>query len=456
MSDSVSLYTALSGLQAARARMEVASNNVANVSTTGYTRQRADLNPREHYQAPYGFVGAGVTVSGVVRMRDSFLDSTFRSGADLSGRSSIRAELLGRAETALGEPDQGITGPLSDLWNAFEDLSSDPTNAGSRATVLGALDEVATKVRNVSAGWDRLAGDAKLRIQDELSTVNDTLAQVADLNRAITEASGNPNSQPNDLLDRRDSLIDTLARTIGATAITQSDGSVKVSLKGVSLADGVTATTLTLASDGSVRTQSGIALDLGGEIGGFHDFLTTDLPGLRADLDQFAEDLAGALNTQHQAGWVSSTEAGGPLLSYTPGHAAASLKAVITDPAKLALSSTQGPPFPAFDVGNMQALANLRTALAADGGTIALGDAAGGMAVRLGSAAASSKRTADSQLSIASAAEAARQSGHGVSLDEEMTELMSAQHAYEAAARVMTTVDSSLDTLINRTGLVGR
>ena len=456
MSDSVSLYSALSGLQAARARMEVASNNVANVSTDGYTRQRADLNPQQRYQAPYGMVGGGVQMSGVVRMRDSFLDSTFRTGADLSGRSSIRAELLGRAETALSEPDQGLTGPLADLWSSFEDLASDPTNAGARATVLGAVNDVASRVQEVATGWDRLAGDAKARMQDQVSTVNDILGQVADLNRAISETSSASSASPNDLLDRRDSLIDTLARSIGASATTLADGSVKVSLDGVSLVDGVSATTLSIGSDGNVRTKSGIALNLGGEIGGFHDFLNTDLPGIRADLDTFAEDFATALNTQHQAGWVSDTEAGGPLLSYTPGSAALSLKAVITDPAKLALSSTQGPPFPSYDVGNAQALANLRTTLSASGGTATLSAAAGGIAVRLGSAAAAATRTADSQLSIASAAETARQSGHGVSLDEEMTELMSAQHAYEAAARVMTTVDSALDTLINRTGLVGR
>ena len=128
----------------------------------------------------------------------------------------------------------------------------------------------------------------------------------------------------------------------------------------------------------------------------------------------------------------------------------------ITDPNKLAPSSTQGPPFPAFDVGNLQALANLRTALSANGATETLSAAAGGIAVGLGSAAATAKRTADSQLATASAAETARQSGESVSLDEEMTELMSAQHAYEAAARVITSVDQALDTLISRTGLVGR
>jgi flagellar hook-associated protein 1 FlgK len=104
----------------------------------------------------------------------------------------------------------------------------------------------------------------------------------------------------------------------------------------------------------------------------------------------------------------------------------------------------------------MQALAGLRTALAAGGGTATLGATAAGIAVRVGSAAANATRSAQSQLAIASAAETARQSGHGVSLDEEMTELMAAQHAYDAAARVMTTIDQTLDTLINRTGLVGR
>jgi flagellar hook-associated protein 1 FlgK len=456
MSDTVSLYTALSGLQAARVRMEVASNNVANLSTPGYTRQQADLKPRDHYQAPYGFVGSGVQLNGIVRLRDSFLDSTLRSGTGLSGRSSIRAELLDRAETMLAEPDEGITGPLADLWSSFENLAANPTNAGSKGQVLSSINDVASRVRDVANGWARLATDAKSRMTDQVAVANDMLAQVANLNAAITAASTGASSTPNDLLDRRDALVDSLARSLGATGITLPDGTVKVTVEGVSVADGINATTLTLGSDGTVRTSSGIALNLGGEIGGFHDFLNTDLAGLQAGLDQFAEDLAAALNTQHQAGWVSATEAGGPLLAYTPGSAASSLHSVLTDPAKLAVSSSQGPPFPAFDVGNLQALANLRTATVASGATATLGAAAGAVAVTLGAAASSAKRTAESQLSIASAAESARQAGHGVSLDEEMTELMSAQHAYEAAARVMTTVDSALDTLINRTGLVGR
>ena len=455
MSDSVSLYTALSGLQAARVRMEVASNNIANVATEGYTRQRADLVPRERYQAPYGAVGSGVTIAGITRMRDNFLDATLRSGADLSARSSVRAELLGRAETILAEPDEGITGPLADLWSSFEDLATNPTNGGSRASVLASLDDVAGRIREISSSWDRLAGDVRLRMADQLDSVNDALVEIADLNRAIVTSSDG-NGRPNDLLDRRDAVADSLARSIGATTFNLPDGTVKVSLGGVSLADGVTTTTLTLGSDGIVRTTSGIELTPGGEIGGFHDFLTTDLSGIRADLDGFAEDLANALNTTHQAGWVSATEAGGPLLQFTPGAAAASLRSAITDPAKLALSSTQGPPFPAFDVGNMQALAGLRTALTAGGGTATLGATAAGIAVRVGSAAANATRSAQSQLAIASAAEMARQSGHGVSLDEEMTDLMGAQHAYDAAARIMTTIDQMLDTLINRTGLVGR
>ena len=456
MSDSVSLYTALSGLQAARVRMEVASNNVANVSTEGYTRQRADLVPRERYQAPYGAVGSGVTIAGIARLRDSFLDATLRSGADLSARSSVRAELLSRAETILAEPDEGITGPLADLWSSFEDLATNPTNGGSRASVLASLDDVAGRIREISTGWDRLAGDVRLRMAGQVDIVNDALVEIADLNRAIVASSSGGNGQANDLLDRRDAVVDSLARSIGATAFSLPDGTVKVSLGGVSLADGVTTTSLTLGADGLVRTASGIELTLGGEIGGLHDFLTTDLSGIRADLDGFAEDLANALNTTHQAGWVSDTEAGGPLLQFTPGAAAASLRSAITDPAKLALSSTQGPPFPAFDVGNMQALAGLRTALAAGGGTATLGATAAGIAVRVGAAAANATRSAQSQLAIASAAETARQSGHGVSLDEEMTELMAAQHAYDAAARIMTTIDQMLDTLINRTGLVGR
>ncbi len=455
MADFVSLNTALTALRAARVRIDTAAGNVANAATPGYTRRRVELVPAPSYLSAEGWMGGGVDVAAIARTRDLFLDARVRGGQDLLGQLSVRAELLQRAEAALAEPDQGISAPLAELWAAFEELALSPTSSGTRITVLNALRDVTARIRAVAGAWDALERDAATTLQTRVDEVNDLLRSVADVNRAIVAT---PTGQPDGtLLDQRDALVDRLAVLIGARAIPQEDGTVRVSVGGMGLVDGTVATTVQLtASFDLVDAATGASLAPGGEIGGYRRFLLEDLPSLRADLDAFAQDLAEALNAQHQAGWVSDSTPGGALLSYTPGDAARTLQVAISDPSQLAASSQPGPPFPAFNGENARALAGLRTALAASGGTDTLGGAARALAVGLGATVAGALRATETQRQLTAAAELARQGEHGVSLDEEMTALIEARHAFDAAARLMSVVDEALDVLINRTGLVGR
>jgi flagellar hook-associated protein 1 FlgK len=455
VADFVSLNTALTALRAARVRIDTAAGNVANAATPGYTRRRVDLVQAPSYLSAYGWLGAGVDVAGIARTRDLFLDARVRGGQDLLGQLSVRSELLQRAEGVLAEPDQGLTAPLAELWAAFEGLALDPTSSGTRITVLNALRDVADRVRAVASGWDALERDAAATLRARVDEANGLLRKLADVNRAIVAT---PTGQPDPaLLDQRDGLVDRLAVLIGARAIEQPNGTVRVSVGGIGLVDGTVATTIQLTpSLDVVDAATGTSLAAGGEIGGYRRFLLQDLVGLRAGLDRFAQDLADALNAQHQAGWVSDTTPGGPLLSYTPGDVARTLQVAIADPADLAASSQPGPPFPAFNGENARALADLRTALAASGGTDTLEGAARALAVDLGASVAGSLRATETQRQLTAAAELARQGEHGVSLDEEMTALIEARHAFDAAARLMSVVDEALDVLINRTGLVGR
>jgi flagellar hook-associated protein 1 FlgK len=144
------------------------------------------------------------------------------------------------------------------------------------------------------------------------------------------------------------------------------------------------------------------------------------------------------------------------LLTYNPSSAAATLSAAITDPSKLALSSAAGPPFPTYNGVNAQALADLRTASVASGGTLSLGGALQSLVTGLAATTSNVVGTAQSQSSLLQSMQSARQASQGVSIDEEMANMMEAQRAYQAAARVMTAVDQNLDTLVNHTGIVGR
>ena len=154
-----------------------------------------------------------------------------------------------------------------------------------------------------------------------------------------------------------------------------------------------------------------------------------------------ARQLADALNAQHTVGFDRAGAAGGPLFAYDPADPAGSLSVAITDPAKLAASSLPGG---VLDASNADLLAD----------AITVEDAYQRLVTGFGSEVASVQRLATTQQTLTTQVDRSREQLAGVNLDEETVNMLAAQHAYEAAARVMTTLDSVLDTLINRTGLV--
>ncbi len=455
MSDFVSLYTALSGLRAAQTAMDVASHNVANVATPGYTRQRVGLASRLPYETPAGLVGTGVEVTDITRARDAFLDARVRAGAAGLGRLGARLGLLERAEAVLGEPDQGISGAVAGLWAAFEELALDPTSTAARQGVLGALGAVTGRANDVAAGWDRLAVEARRGLDATVAEANGLLAEVAALNAAIAEAVAT-GASANDQLDQRDMAVDRLATLVGANAIDAGDGTVRVSLDGMELVGGTVVRTIGVDAANELVHPSGFTMTAGGEVAGLQQVMNADLPAYRAQLDAFVEDLTAALNATHALGWSSATTAGGPLLAYTAGDAAATLSVAITDPADLAAAGSPGPPFPVFDGTNADRLAALRTDLVAAGGSMTLDEAVRTLTTGVAGDTAAARTAHRTQDTLQAATEFHRMGAHGVSLDEEMALLLQYQRSYEAAARVLTAVDETLETLVRRTGVVGR
>ena len=144
------------------------------------------------------------------------------------------------------------------------------------------------------------------------------------------------------------------------------------------------------------------------------------------------------------------------MLSYDPLDPARSLGVAITDTDQIATAASAGPPFAPFDATVAENLADLRNGRVVAGGTATVGESYRSFVASLGQQTASAISSAISQQGLVDAAERSRQSSHGVSVDEEMVHLMEAQRMYEAAARVITSVDQALDTVINRMGVVGR
>lgn len=451
-----SLQTGYTGLSASQIGIDTTSNNIANANTDGYTRQRVDQRQLHSRDIIVGRIGQGTTVDDITRARDAFLDDRVRSATAQTSSFETNAEMLSRAESLLAEPDFGITSALDDLWAGFEDLSLDPSDTGRRTAVRNQLEVLTGRVNAVADGMSDLVVDAGKRVSTELAQVNDTLAEIAELNGAIARASAT-GSSPNDLLDRRDVLLDNIVADLGARVTQETSGGLRVSINGLALVDGNVAHALAWNETTAELTHAnGLTVQAGGQIGGLQIFIDADVPEIVGQLDQLVIDLHDELNSRHQSGFSAPGTPGGPLLSYTPGDPAGTLSVAIASVDDFALSSVDGTPFPVHNGENAVFLSELRSDLVAGGATASLLGSARELVAEVGGRTAGARAAARAQSDLQASAELARGAAHGINLDEEMIELIRYQRAYEAAARVITAADQALDTLINRTGIVGR
>jgi flagellar hook-associated protein 1 len=457
-----SLNTALSALRYNRVAMDVASGNIANVGTAGYVRRRVNAEAVGAPSQPamwsrYDGGGDGVAVSGLDRMADALLDVRARREHGNQGYLDVRQSVLERVESGIGEPgDNGVAAAIADFRSAWHDLANNPGSDAARAQLLGRAASLADSLHVQARNIDAESGDLRSRALADVAEINTVASDLAGTNKSIAIANLN-GTDAGVLLDQRDQLALRLSELTGATTSQRADGGFDVSVNGVPLVNGQNAGTLQIASgitatgaaDGSpitftISDGSGtVALPAGmtGDLGGVTDLLTTTLPAYAAGLGAVAKQLADEINTQHQAGYDAAGNPGQAFFGYDPADPAGTIAVALTAPGQVAASSIAGG---GLDAANATALA----------GVTGVEDSYQRLVNGFGTAVASVRRLAANQQVLTSQVDGSREQLSGVNLDEEMVTMSSAQRAYEAAARVMTTVDSVLDTLINRTGLV--
>lgn len=456
-----SLNTALSGLRYQQVALDMASTNVANSTTEGYVRRRVTGETAAPGTTPAIWsrsveVGNGVRATGVERMVDPFLDARSRTEHGKQGYLDVQTEVLGRVEAGLGEPgDSGVVAAFAGFRSALHDLVNSPGSDAARGQVLAKAKDVADAVNLQSRNLASEASDQRAKLMSTVAEVNSVAQDLASANKAVV-AGRVAQNDVSTLEDTRDRLALRLAELTGGTAKVQPDGSMDFALGNVSLVSGKTANTLTLAAgvtptgaaDGQpTKFQIG-GVDtgaLGGQAGGIANVLDNTLPTYQAGLNAVAQQFADTVNTAHAAGYDLAGTAGGDLFKFDPTAAADPMSVLITDRAKIAASSVSGTGN--FDAGNAS---NIEAAITGSG----VGDSYQRLVSGFGITVASMRRQSDNQKTLTDQVDGSREQLAGVSLDEETVNMMTAQRAYEAAARLMTTLDSVLDTLINRTGLV--
>ena len=461
MSGFSSLNIGTRALFAAQRALDVTGQNVSNANTEGYSRQRVEQAALGASLVPAMFsrwdgVGGGVDVTGLTRVRDDFLEARAQQQHASNASMSTTQQVYADIETTFGEPSESaLQKQMSDFWNAWDEVANDPAAPAPRSELLEQADGLAGSFNSVAGRLTQQWSDTREQLAATVADVNTMAADIAKLNSTI-RASSVAGVPANELADQRDALVLALGDAIGATATKGDDGTVDVALGGSPLVLGDRARTLAVTGpagytgapgtvgvvwdDGSGYPVTG----LGGTTSARLAALDTVLPSYLSALDDVAASLATTVNAQQAAGFDLSATAGGPANGRPmfSGTTASTLTLVLRNPAGLAASSAAPP-----DANGDNALAT--AAHAADVG--GAGAAYRQLVVTLGVQAQSVNRQADVQAAVTTQIDNARMSASGVSLDEEMTNLVMYQHAYEAAARFVNAIDSTLDTLINMT-----
>jgi flagellar hook-associated protein 1 len=449
------LQTALSGLEAAQAAIDTTGQNIANANTPGYSRQRVVQTEQTPMTIPAlsaitgqgAQVGLGVDITTISRVRDQFLDTSYRQQNTQTSGNNTTSTLLGQVQAALDEPSSsgGLSTALNQFWTAWSGRQSSPTDQGARQAVLGAGATVAQGLNTLSGELTTLesqvTGQYNELIDPSSAPVASDANQIAALNVQISNAQTS-GLDANSLLDQRDQLIDDLSQYSNVNVTQRTDGMVDVSFGNAAVAaSGGTADPTPLVSGGSVNLGANLTdTNLSGSGGTLGSLLklydsTTDtgkIAGYLNQLDGVASQLVSTVN-----GAISGADSSGataPPFFTATGTTAAT---IAVNPALT--SSTMSYTAPEAD-----AVAKL-SGNAADQAYNAFVTQIGGDVQSAQSAQATSQ-------SLLSAISNQRQSISGVSLDEEMTNLIQYQQAYQAAARVMNAINETLNTLINQVG----
>ncbi len=461
----VGLSTALNALMSQRAALTVTGQNIANVNTVGYTRQRAELaaiGPVSGAGMNSGTVidqvGSGVTVTGFTRLADDFVDARQRDARAGLEQTAAQNTALTQVETTINEPSTtGVAASLTAFWSTWHGVASDPTSNTARQTLVSSGSALVNLLQTGHRSLESAHTAARTQLDALTSEANTAAASVAELNRQIRLANATGTAS-NELLDQRDQQALALASLTGATSSPRADGTIDVTLSGVKLVDGLTAGRLTATGGRSLGDAGSLAVSItagtppvttpatiaSGKMGGTIDALTRIYPDASAGYEDVAATLVKDVNDlQAQAQNVK----GDPAPPFFSGTSIATL-AVSTTAERVGTGARTG----SASTNNSMADATAQLALSTTGADSRWS----ALAATTGIKVRSSTNALEVQTIIGSQADAARSSQSGVSLDEEMANMLTFQRGYEGAARVLTAVDSMLDTLINRTGLVGR
>ncbi len=466
------LNLASRSLQTQMTGVEVTGQNLANVNTTGYSRQRVQISASPDVMTPIGAEGTGADATSIQQVVDKILNSQIQSQGSTSGYWNSQQTALQSAQNGLDEflngsgmasgttattstTDSGLDGQLSGLFNAFQSVATSPTSVSARQALIGQAQTVAASFNNINTQLKSINSTLNSSLTNDVSSANQLLTQIATLNSQISTAQFS-GGNANDLSDEREQDLENLSQLTNVTTSTGNNGAVNITIGGQTLVSGNTVNdTLQTYDPGNgnllVQTATGKAnLTLtGGSMQGTIDARDGTLATLQSSINTLASNLITQVNTVHSGGFSLTGTSGNNFFNGSDAGSMSVYQALVDNPS---LIQASGSATASGDNTVALQLAQLATTNQAGLNNQTFNGSYDSSVAELGSALDTANTQVSNQTAVTSMLATQRGSISGVNVDEEMTNMMTFQRAYEASAQVVTTVNTMLgDTLAMKT-----
>jgi len=455
------LDIAKNAMYAHQTSIHVTSNNIANVNTRGYARQEAILEEGPSVLTDLGRMGTGVTVAGFRRYYDRFLEATIaQRNTDLEEQKTMSA-YLERIETIVNEDNSQLATRITEFFNGWQELSNDPLNLVKRTNVVTKAKGLSQTISNMYNELNAMRLEVDSNIEKEISEINGLTSSIADLNRLIYE-NGGGNGETLDYETKRTQLIKELSGKLNIVTFTDEDGGVSILTgTGQPLVSRATSWNLEAIEDPTTGLHdigwmdaSGSVVNIttgitGGTLKGLVDTRDEYLGnGFMKDLNELARTLITDVNTIHESGYNMNGTTGFSFFEeVTSGCYARDIdlsSEITADVRYIAAASSSSDTSgneAALDIASL-----LDENLTINGQTTTFTNYVSSMMSNIGELTRNSKNLCESQQYAMNAIENQRESVSGVSIDEEMSNLVKFQTAYQASARLVTVADELFQT----------
>ena len=371
-----SLYSALSisvgSLEAQQAGLETTTNNLANMNTPGYSRQRPILQESDPIVQGRLAFGNGVSLTGIESLRDSLLNVQIDNETQQQSKSQAFVDTMNQVQPLFPMDTSGIGAAISSFFQSLNGLAANPSDSSLRQSVLAAANGLASSFNQAAGQLNSTRSNLDLTVQQDVQQVNQLTTQIASLNRTLA-TTASTGTDYGSFLDQRDALVQQLSGLIDVSVLQNGSSLTLTTRQGAALVVDGKSFGLTTGLDPNDGTQHIYAQagDItgaisGGQLGGALEARDQTIPSMLGQLDDLASALVTNLNAAHQLGYDLNGHQGGDLFNPVTGSgAAASMTVAFTDPNLLAASSDGT----AGSNGNIANLTAVATQLVSNGMT---------------------------------------------------------------------------------------